>query len=243
MSELQRSPLSISVIIPCLNESQCLPQALQSVLSNKLDSQFMTECIVVDAQSTDDTAAIALDFPNVHLISSKVVGRGAQMNVGANRATGDILLFLHADCILPHRAFQLIHQAFSNCKVVGGSFCLGFDRQQWVLKLCELGSRIKHPFATFGDQGQFFLRQPFLEAGSFREWPLMEDFEIQYRMRNVGQLVKICEPIISSDRRYYGHKRGPLRQQLFNITIVVLYLMGISPHRLARWYRPEKKQG
>ncbi len=227
-----KTPL-VSVVIPTLNEADYLEQALLSI--GELNR--LVECIVVDAGSVDRTRDIARRWQNVTLLTSEFPGRARQMNIGGRVARGDILLFLHADCCLPDNALDNVQQVLADKKCVGGSFCLGFAQRHWVLRLCSWCSRVNHPWTTYGDQAQFMRRDIFQVIGGFQDWPLMEDLEIQYRLRKHGHLIKIRRPVISSDRRYRRH--GPLLHQLFNILLVVLYLLGVSPQRLARWYRPQ----
>ncbi len=223
----------VSVIIPTLNEADYLDRALLSI--GELDQH--TECIVVDGGSDDQTPDIARQWQGVKWIAADAPGRGRQMNIGAASAKGDILLFLHADCRLPINAIENVRKACTRHQIAGGSFYLGFTRRHWVLNLCSLLSRINHPLTTYGDQAQFIRRDVFNLVGGFKQSPLMEDLEIQYRLKLHGRLVKIQQPVISSDRRY--RRRGPLFHQLFNVLLVILYLAGVSPDQLAKWYRPD----
>lgn len=225
------------MIIPTLNEEEHLEQALESVR----DSDAGTECLVVDGGSEDRTCEVAERWPSVKLLRAGAAGRAAQMNLGARAATGEVLLFLHADCRLPRDALALLQRTCADRRVVGGSFCLGFLERHWVLQLCNWGSRINHPLTTYGDQAQFIRRDVFLEIGGFQEWPLMEDLEIQFRLRSCGRLKKIRRPIRCSDRRF--RRRGPVAHQLFNTWLVCLYLLGVSPTQLAKWYRPDVHSG
>ena len=233
---MQQLP-SVSVIIPTLNEEAHLERALQS----SGDSHPHTECIVVDGGSTDATCRIANAWPNVRLIRAGVPGRAVQMNLGAQSANGEVLLFLHADCQLPEGAIRRVQSVCCDERVVGGSFCLGFVERHWVLRLLNLGSRINHPLTTYGDQALFVRANAFHAIGGYEEWPLMEDLEIQFRLRRRGRLNKIREPVICSDRRF--RRLGPVRHQLFNTALVGMYLLGVPPARLGDWYRPRTKTG
>lgn len=232
----QSAIITVSVIIPTLNEAGNLAAALASIGI----IEEGVECLVVDGGSRDNTCTIARSWPGVTLIQADQSGRGYQMNLGVASASGDILLFLHADCLLPIDAIKYIQKHCESDKISGGSFCLSFAREHWVLQLCSAGSRINHPLTTYGDQAQFMRRDVFKKIDGFKEWPLMEDLEIQYRLRRHGKLIKIPEPVISSDRRY--RRRGPFLHQLLNVVLVVLYLVGVSPERLANWYRPGEKK-
>ncbi|MBL4595514.1 MAG: TIGR04283 family arsenosugar biosynthesis glycosyltransferase [Robiginitomaculum sp.] len=230
------SPFSISIIIPVLNEEAYIEQALSSI-----GDDAGVECIVVDGGSDDQTCEIVRQWPNVRLIAAGTSSRATQMNMGADHAQGHVLLFLHADCQLPANAVERVRNACAERNVVGGSFCLGFTRRHWVFQFYSWCSQINHPLMTYGDQAQFVCKDVFDRINGFQEWPLMEDLEIQYRLRRQGKLVKIQAPVISSDRRY--RRMGPVRHQVFNIVLVALFLMGVSPKRLAKWYKPTVPTG
>lgn len=225
------SQVLLSVIIPTLNEENSLPETLASLPSNPVSAEY----IIVDGGSTDATRAVISSKVKCQWLDCPVTGRAEQMNYAVQHARGEVLLFLHADVQLPADAFDLIRAALTDTSVVGGGFCLRYPRRHWVLALCALGSRINHPLTTYGDQGLFMRRDVFECIGGFREWPIMEDLEIQFRLVRRGSLVKLQTPVISSDRRF--RKRGPFLHELCNIVLVVLYFCGVSPRRLAVWYR------
>ena len=225
--------IQFSVIIPTLNEADYLSKALSSLPK----STQSIECIIADGGSTDTTKKIIDSFPQVQWIDCIEKGRAAQMNLGAHHASGEFLIFLHADVQLPSDGFKLIAEALSRDEVIAGGFCLSYPTQHWMLKLCELGSRINHPLMTYGDQVLFMRRSTFQQIKGYQDWPLMEDLEIQFRLRKLGKLSKIKTPVISSDRRFI--KYGPTRQQLCNIGLVLLFLCGCSPKKLAHWYAPK----
>ncbi len=228
---------TVSIIIPALNEAGHIARALHSIGPIGGD----VECLVVDGGSSDKTCDVVRHWPGVKLLTTASPGRARQMNIGASAARGDILIFLHGDCGLPAGAITGVRETCAGNEIVGGSFCLAFNRRHWVLDLCSLASRINHPLTTYGDQAQFMRRDAYLAIGGFQEWPLMEDLEIQYRLKQRGRLIKIRQPVVSSDRRY--RKRGPLMHQAFNIWLVIMYLIGVSPIRLAKWYRPAVQTG
>ena len=226
-----RSPVKmISVIIPTLNEADIIGSSLTNLLNHRDDF----EVIVADGGSSDATLEIVSGFPQVkHVISTK--GRGRQMNEGAKVARGDIFLFLHADTWLPPRALITVRKVMVDSRVVGGCFCIDFDRHTPLLRFISKCSRINHIFSTYGDQGLFLRSNTFREIGGFNDIEIMEDVEIQKRLRRMGKFVKICEPAVTSARRFVS--RGILRQQILNIALVLLYHMGVSPSILRRFYR------
>ena len=219
----------ISVVIPVLNESKTIGSCL-SRLSKQIEHH---EIVVIDGGSQDSTLDIVRSFPNVkHVYSS--MGRGIQMNRGARIAKGDILLFLHADTHLPPRALDKIESLMEQTGIVAGSFALSFDDSSLFLRLYSLFSRINHILFTYGDQGLFMARLAFESIGGFREIPIMEDVEIQKRLRCLGRFVKVRSPVRTSARRFLLN--GIVKQQLINIWLVFLYHAGISPFRLKRIY-------
>ena len=222
---------SISFIIPTLNEADYIEKALRSIDIENSD----IECLVVDGGSNDGTCAIVRQWPQIQIISADQSGRGYQMNLGARSATGDVFVFLHADCIMPENALVDLRKVLKSDQIVGGSFCLGFVRRHWLLQFSSFLSRINHPLTTYGDQAQFMRRDVFHNIQGFKEWPLMEDLEIQFRLKKKGRLVKIRRPVMSSDRRYQSP--GPIFRQMLNVVLVGLFLVGVQPARLARWYK------
>jgi rSAM/selenodomain-associated transferase 2 len=221
----------ISIIIPTLNEELMIGKCLYQF------DQYLEnlEIIVVDGGSTDDTVSIVKSFAKVTLIQESEKGRGRQMNRGASVAKGDILLFLHADTLLPPGGLGMIDAAMRGQNVVAGSFYLCFDHRGLLLQLYSWLSKINHVLFTYGVQGLFLPRSVFEEIGGFAEMPLMEDVEVQQRLRRIGRFVKLNHCVNTSSRRFLAN--GIIRQQLVNIVLVLLYFAGVSPARLKRYYR------
>ncbi len=219
----------ISVVIPTLNEEAVIASSLRHLLAQ--DGEF--EVIVVDGGSRDATMRVAERFPGVRVLLSPRA-KGAQMNLGAANAQGDILLFLHADTRLPADALAMIKQALDDPDVAAGSFCLRFDHPGRLLGFFARGSRFNHTLFTYGDQGLFVRAPAFRATGGFADIPLMEDVEIQRRLRRQGRFVKIRTPVLTSARRYL--QKGIVRQQALNTALVLLFHLGVSPQTLARTY-------
>jgi rSAM/selenodomain-associated transferase 2 len=223
-------PGMVSVIIPTLNEAGIIEFSLPILLRQ----QGNFEIIVADGGSSDSTPDILNQFPQVKKVTA-AKGRGNQMNEGAKVARGDIFLFLHADTCLPRDSFPTIREALSDSSIAGGSFCLCFDHPNRFLWILSILSRINHPLATYGDQALFLRSDTFKRMGGFKEIPIMEDVEIQKRLRGLGRFIKINKPVVTSARRFL--QNGTLRQQVLNTVLVTLYHLGISPHILKRYYR------
>ncbi|MGK7391711.1 MAG: TIGR04283 family arsenosugar biosynthesis glycosyltransferase [Candidatus Cyclobacteriaceae bacterium M2_1C_046] len=218
----------VSVIIPVYNEEKCIRDLLIQLL------QFNPyEIIVVDGGSTDNTCEVISEFNEIKLLTSKK-GRAAQLNKGAEEASGNILLFLHADSSLSADALKHVESSLEEPHVMGGCFYLKFDNDNIWLRFFSVMGRINHSIFTYGDQGLFILKEHFNAMGGFKPMELLEDFEMQRRIRKSGRFIKLPVPITTSARRFC--KNGILTQQIKNIIIVVLYLAGVSASRLAKYY-------
>ncbi|MGQ0792877.1 MAG: TIGR04283 family arsenosugar biosynthesis glycosyltransferase [Deltaproteobacteria bacterium] len=225
--------MKISVVIPTYNESLRIAQTVACVKS--LAGDF--EIIIVDGQSSDGTAQIARSL-GVRVIESER-GRGEQMNRGAELATGEVLLFLHADTRLPYGASALIENALADGRVAGGCFRLSFDASHPGLRLFSYLSRFSFPLFHCGDAAYFVRRAAFEDLGCFRPYPIMEDVDFWFRMWRGHRTVIISNPVVTSARRFLAH--GVMRAQSLNILLVLLYLIGVSPYQLKRFY-PEVRQ-
>jgi rSAM/selenodomain-associated transferase 2 len=221
----------ISIIIPTLNEEKTIGACLKQIEPQSGPH----EVIVVDGGSRDNTAAVVGRFPHVRWLRASAKGRGSQMNRGAKAARGDILLFLHADTRLPSDGLSMIAARMQPADVVAGSFSLRFDHPNAWLRLFARLSRINHVLFTYGDQGFFMARHAFQRLGGYAEIPLMEDVEIQRRLRRIGRVVKLDQEVVTSARRFLA--TGILHQQLLNTALVLLFYAGVPPARLKRYYR------
>jgi rSAM/selenodomain-associated transferase 2/rSAM/selenodomain-associated transferase 1 len=226
---------SLSVIIPALNEENHIRQTLEHI------GKFSHgEVIVVDGGSEDNTAQIAEEC-GVRLLSSSP-SRGGQLNVGASEASGDLLLFLHADTILPDNFSSLIRQAMIDPEVAGGSFALKIHPSTPLLRYIERNVtwRTRLFRLPYGDQAIFVRASLFRLMGGYAEIALMEDVEFVRRLRRIGKLAFIPVPVITSSRRYV--KTGALRAILKNKLVLFGYYLKISPFRLAQFYYKKKEK-
>lgn len=220
----------VSIIIPTLNEEA----QLGDCLTWTLHLQGPKELIVSDGGSRDRTRKIAEQYPGVQFLQAPR-GRARQLNAGAACAKGEILLFLHADTRLPGRALYHMQQHLDNPEVAGGSFALQFDHAHPLLRFQAWCSRLNFTCTTFGDQAIFVRTRTFRELGGFPDQPLMEDWELQHRMRQCGRFVKVRQPVTTAARRFL--RRGVWRQTLLNVYLFTRYQMGADVHQLARQYR------
>ena len=221
----------ISVLIPALNEADYVRSVVRRV-ANVLPGH---EVLVIDGGSTDATAVAARSEGATVVRSTG--SRGSSLNDAARLAHGEILLFLHADTLLPPDAEAEIVRVLRDRRVVGGAFRMAFDDPSTVARYIagwvNVRSRLFGVF--FGDQAMFVRRRVFLLAGGFRDWSLMEDLEILRRLRRWGQLRITRAAIATSARRH-------LRDGWFRTTGTVwlvtwLYLIGVPVRILAALYR------
>lgn len=231
----------ISVIIPTLNEAENIQATLATI---RLATNF--EVIVVDGGSVDDTVAIA-QSEGLKVVSG-YRGRALQMNAGAAAASGEILLFLHADTRLPAEFDVMVRKIFSTPKItskitpkiVAGAFTLKIDGKGIGLRLVEWGVKLRSHLwkMPYGDQAIFLKKQTFQEIGGFPELPIMEDFELIRRLQSSGKIAIISVSVVTSARRWL--QKGVFQTTLINQIVIIAYFLGISPERLRRLYRQGK---
>ena len=218
----------ISVIIPTLNEAKVLEKTL-SGLQPELKSH---ELIVVDGGSADTSVCIAEKYGRV-VISQR--GRAKQLNAGAAVATGDILIFLHADIWLESGAFAAAATALAS-GYVGGGFRQKIEGKRVLYRLIERAGDLRGKYLKmfYGDSGIFLARADFEKIGGFPDVPIMEEMEFSKGLRRLGKTTLLTPYIHISARRW--EKKGIVRTTLKNWLIMLLYFLGVSPEKLARLY-------
>lgn len=224
---------SISVIIPAYNEAHTINFTLKQLYSQDFSASF--EVILVDGDPQRKTAAAVTDGRVKKIVSER--GRAIQMNTGTRVASGDILLFLHADTVLPEHGLTMIQKACMAPKTAGGAFDLGIRSEDALFRLVEFGVRLRYRLTRipYGDQAIFIRRSVFEGLGGYPEIPLMEDVALIRSLRASGKhLVQIRHKVSTSARRW--QKEGILRCTLRNYILIILYHMGVSPFKLAHYY-------
>lgn len=228
------SPTRISIIIPVLREAANINRLISHLRA--LPSDVEPEIIVVDGDPGKSTITAITD-PRVRT-SAATLGRANQMNHGASFAAGDVLLFLHADAMLPKKTFSLIGKALADKRAVGGAFNLGIDSPQWYFRVTEryVALRTRFTRIPFGDQAIFIRRDYFENMGGYKNIPIMEDVELMGRIKKNGNSISIIpEKTTTSARRW--EKEGVLYATARNLLLQLCYCCGASPARLARFYR------
>lgn len=223
--------MRLSVVVPALNEAEGLGAVLDFVKKELICGD---ELIVVDGQSRDSTAALAARWADRVLSVSP--GRAVQMHAGAMAASGDVLLFLHADTFLPQGWRGRLAAVWDGPRPPAlTAFRLGFDAPGFHYRLMETLSiwRTRLTGVAQGDQAVAVSARRYREAGGFPAEPLMEEYELRRRLR--GPLILLPLAVRTSARRY--RSRGPWRNNLRNLLILFLYYLGMPPRRLARLYR------
>lgn len=225
----------ISIVVPVLNEEKQLPRILD--LQNRA---INVEVIIVDGGSYDRTLDRAIES-GAKIIQSDP-GRARQMNAGAAIATGEILLFLHADTQLPDQFDAMIRATLSQAETIAGAFKLKIAADLPGIRFVERGVNWRSRFLQFpyGDQAIFLRTQTFVQIGGFPKLPIMEDFELVRQLRRSGKIKILPVPVTTSGRRW--QKFGVLQTTIVNQLVIVAYLLGVSTERLDRWYRTGLKR-
>lgn len=222
--------MRVSVIVPTLNEATVVATTLAHARQPGVH-----EVIVVDGGSTDATRALAGALADV--VMSAPRGRAAQMNAGAARATGDLLLFLHADTTVPPGFAQAAIAACERTNVVGGHFEVRLDPPAPLLRLTAalMNWRSRLTGIATGDQTIFIRRDAFEQLGGYAAVPLMEDIDLSRRMKRLGRLACLHERVTTSARRW--QRDGIVRTILLMWSLRLRYALGAAPERLHARYR------
>ena len=219
--------MHLSVIVPTLNEADNLVATLEAVPEG-------AELIVSDGGSTDETVSIG-ERHGARVVTGER-GRARQMNRGAEAASGNVLLFVHADCVLGPDTRDPIAHALEDPEIVGGALSLRIRDASRGLKLIAATSnfRARYLGTPYGDQGLFVRKSVFDKVGGYPELPFMEDVAIVRELKKTGRLVRL-DASITTGRRHWQNL-GSFATTLLNWTMVSLYTFGVSAETLAPYY-------
>jgi rSAM/selenodomain-associated transferase 2 len=229
----------ISIIIPVLNESGTIQTALECLETQSTGKTI--EIVIVDADP-DATTLKAIHFESSSRLQLKTdifgKGRAIQMNRGAELASGPVLLFLHADTLLPEGATDAILSTLQNPPIVGGAFDLGIRSSRWGYRIIEkfANARSRVTRLPYGDQAIFLRTEYFHLIGGYSRIPIMEDVDIMRRVKKRGDAIQIINKRVRTDPRRW-EKEGMIFGTFRNWLLMVLYLMGVPPYKLVRYYK------
>jgi len=224
--------MKISIIIPTYNEAENIARLIKYLLQHGGNS--LGEIIVADGGSSDTTVQLANQAGAQAIISLKK-GRGAQMDFGAEKATGNVFYFIHADVFPPPSFIQDIKKALLEGYACG-RYCMKFDSNKWYLKLNTFFTRFDLFVCYGGDQTLFVTRELYHKAGGYnKQFRIMEDFEFTQRLKEFGSYKIIKKGALISARKY--DTNSWLKVQLANKKIVSMYKKGASQEEMAAMYR------
>ncbi|MBI4397374.1 MAG: TIGR04283 family arsenosugar biosynthesis glycosyltransferase [Elusimicrobia bacterium] len=227
--------MKVSLIIPVLNEGERLRGVLSRLREAKRETP--TEVIVVDGKSSDNSLSVAKDLADKVLVAQRSC-RAVQLHHGALVATGDVLLFLHADTVLPDRWQEVLVDAWRRTPAPAATaFRLSFDRKETAYRVVEwaTGLRLRFTGVPHGDQAIAVARDVYFTVGGFPDVPLMEEYFLIHKLRCYGRVQILPERVATSARRY--EKNGPLWNAFRNSLLVTLFYLKVPVHVLARMYR------
>ncbi len=234
-----KSPL-FSIIVPVYREQENINGCLRHL--GGLAGIDRSEVIIVDGDGGSTLRAAAPGpYPFCLLTLACEKGRGTQLAAGVRAASGKYLVFLHVDTMLPANGLPLVARTLDSYDA--GAFSLdviesGFLSKTW---LCYVNARKRLSFTPYGDQALFMSRRTYRRAGGFPGIPIMEDVALTRRLKRGPFRVKLLHSrVCTSNRRWRRH--GYLANFLRNTALYLLYRMGVSPWRLAAWYRPESTE-
>lgn len=222
-------PVKLSVVIPALDEACRIAGAVASATGEGV------EVIVVDGGSRDATPVHAAEAGATVIETGP--GRARQLGIGAEKARGDVVLFLHADSRLPAGWDAAVRCALADPAAVGGAFGLRFDVLRPALRVIEWGValRVKLLGLPYGDQAIFARRAVLEEIGGVPDTPVMEDLDLVRALRRRGRLVQLPLAVTTSARRYL--EGGVWRTAGRNLLAAAAWLLGLDRRRVAAWYR------
>jgi len=219
----------ISIIIPTYNEEKRISDVLECI--HKYDE----EIIIADGGSDDNTLEIAGRFERVRILKTEK-GRAHQMNRAARIAKGNILLFLHADCIPEHDSLAKI-TACINSGYAGGCLSQRISSRKRIYRLIERSGNLRAKLSGifYGDQAIFVKRDVFLSLGGFDDVDIFEDVLFSQKLRKSGKTAVLEKKVYTCSRRW--QKQGIIKTTAINWLVTLGFIFGVSPQILKKVYQ------
>lgn len=229
--------LPVGIVIPTLDEAAALPGLLEDLAA--LDVPF--DLVIADGGSRDGTVAVA-ERAGARVIRAPA-GRGAQLRAGAAAVRGEWLCLLHADVRVPPDARHDLAATLADGTCAAAAWRLRIDAPGWRYRALEWGAarRARLLGLVYGDQGLLVRRELYEAVGGVPDSPVMEDVALVRALRRRTPVRLLPSAIVVSARRW--RREGPVRAWMRNVALIAAFLAGVTPARLARWYRPEPPTG
>lgn len=226
-----RAMPGLSIIIPVLDEAEIIGAALSRLSACRARG---AEIVVADGGSGDATADLARPLADRVIAAPR--GRARQMNAGAAAASGDILLFLHCDCVLPADAGRLLREGLAQTGAAWGRFDVRIGARAPILRMVAamMNARARLTGIATGDQAIFVRKDAFESAGRFPEIALMEDIALSRALKRISPPLCLRAKVTTSGRRW--EKNGVFRTIVLMWRLRLAYFLGASPAALARRY-------
>ena len=225
--------MKISIIIPAHNEEHLIEKIIRDI-RKKTDPTYADEIIVVDGQSSDQTATVAKNC-GARVLHAHVARRSTQMNMGANAAKNDVLYFVHADSMLPE-AYDKKIMAYVNQGYESGCFRSKFDSNHWFLRSCSYCTKFKPIFCRGGGQTLFVTKDVFRQVEGYEDQlQVMEEYNLILKLKKIARFKIIPDNVIISSRKY--KRNGTFKLYAAYTLIFILYFLGISQNRLSSTYK------
>lgn len=222
--------MSVSVVIPALNEQDGIARALESTRRRGV------ERIVVDGGSSDGTRETAR-FLGAEKVIQTAPGRARQLDAGWRVAGGEVVVFVHADSRLDPGWLDALAEVLVDPGVAGGAFRLHFESRSPVYRAVDAWARLRSWLfrLPFGDQALFVRRKHLEAGGGIADTPIFEDLDLVRQIRRCGRLVLLAPRVYTSTRRY--ERNGLLRQGVRNLAALAMWRVGVPRERVVQWYR------
>lgn len=232
---------NLDIIIPTLNEAEYIGSTLKNIFARAANISNISVW-VSDCASSDATLEVARRYPvNIPVYEQPPTSRASAMNFAADRSSGDVLLFIHADACVPRHFDKLIFKTLAKRGTVGGAFEFAMDGKGLLLRMVEWVDRLRYRVipAYYGDQGIFVTRATFIKVGKFPDVKIMEDSLFCRKVWKTGRMRLIKKKMVVSSRRF--DEDGAFRVYMFDYMCGVREMLGLSNEKYAKSYNDNNR--